>query len=148
MMQLRINVAYVFMLQLNLIARTCRHYLLSHAYIRMYILAGIFAFVGVPARQLNDFYAKLTANLRFCICAYTFMCLVVVVVFAYLYSGFGQIDFQRHFLSHKYVRITGFTKQRLQHVQLGACKCGSFASLLSCIHTCGRVRLVMLYKCK
>lgn len=51
----------------------------------------------------------------------------------HLNSRFRQIDFECSFLTHKNVRITCSTEQRLQDVELGPSKCRSFTSLFTLI---------------
>ncbi len=49
----------------------------------------------------------------------------------YLNSGLGEVDLQCHLLSHKYVRVTSFPKERFENVKLCARERRSFPPLLS-----------------
>lgn len=57
-------------------------------------------------------------------------CDVMYKLLNYLYSGLGQVDLQGHLFAHEYVRVSGFGKQRFQHVQLRPGERGPLASLL------------------
>lgn len=48
----------------------------------------------------------------------------------HLHAGLGEIDFQRHFFAHEYIRVARFGKQRLQNVELRARKSSPLSSLL------------------
>lgn len=50
---------------------------------------------------------------------------------AHLNSGFGQVDFQGHLLSHENIRVSGLGKQILQYIQLSAGEGGSLSSLFA-----------------
>ena len=63
-----------------------------------------------------------------------------LIVCTYLYSGFGKVDFERHFLSHEYVRVPGFAEQRFQHFQLCARERRPLSSLLPRVHPCKQVK--------
>lgn len=49
----------------------------------------------------------------------------------HLHAGLREIDFQRHFFAHEYIRVARFGKQRLQNVELCARKSSPLSSLLS-----------------
>lgn len=48
----------------------------------------------------------------------------------HLHAGLGEVDFQRHFFAHEYIRVARFGKQRLQNVELRARKSSPLSSLL------------------
>lgn len=50
-------------------------------------------------------------------------------IFYYLYSGFWQVDLQRHFLPHEDVRVSSFLEEGLQNVELGPGKGGPLPAL-------------------